>query len=124
MERSRIFIVLVFVLISANVCRRWIRSFPVTASSVGQRSLSLHDYHLPETVQVKAQQPYTPMPPTDLTIAMSVATNEIYSRLANVDQDLPVREYAQIPYFWHIHKSGGKGYDICFATSTILAART
>ena len=70
------------------------------------RSLSLLDYLYPQTIERKGLH-YMPLPPNDPDIARSLATHEIYSRLANVDEDLPVHEKTQIPYFWHIHKSGG-----------------
>ncbi len=72
------------------------------------RKLTLTDYFLPQTVEAKSWQAYEPLPPADPVIARSLETHDVYSRLVNVDHELPVKEATQIPYFWHIHKSGGK----------------
>jgi hypothetical protein len=50
----------------------------------------------------------SPIPPAlDPQIEEYVRNHVLYSNLVNVDQDLPYQESSQIPYFWHVHKSGG-----------------
>lgn len=46
-------------------------------------------------------------PALDVQIEEYVQNHVLFKNLVNVDQDLPFQESNQVPYFWHIHKSGG-----------------
>jgi hypothetical protein len=47
------------------------------------------------------------LPPLDPSLLDVVRNHEKYSLLLNIEEDLPFRQGPHVPYFWHIHKSGG-----------------
>ena len=64
-----------------------------TENSNRRRLSTHHRSHIPSTLDVQIEE--------------YVHNHVLFENLVNVDQDLPFQESNQVPYFWHIHKSGG-----------------